>query len=105
MTPRPVMIWCPFADEHQAAEAARTLLDESLIACANILAPMRSLYRWDGALGEGVETGAIFKTNSDRQAAAIARLAELHPYDEPAVLAWACDAAPGTSAWLAKLGA
>lgn len=105
MTAHPVMIWCPFATEQDAADAARALLDESLIACANILAPMRSLYRWDGDLDEGVETGAIFKTNSDRQAAAIARLVDLHPYDEPAVLAWACDAAPGTSAWLAKVGA
>ena len=99
------MIWCPFADEDSAAEAARCLIDEHLVACANILAPMRSLYRWDSALGEGPETGVVFKTDSSVLEQAQARLAELHPYDEPAILAWHCDAAPGTAAWLAKLGA
>lgn len=99
------MIWCPFADEASAARAADILLDENLIACANILAPMRSLYRWGGERGEGTETGALFKTNSERREDAMARLAEIHPYDEPAILAWACDGAPGTVDWLEKVGA
>ena len=98
------MIWCPFADEASAAKVADHLLDEELIACANILAPMRSLYRWDGERGEGSETGVIFKTDTSVLDRALARLAELHPYDEPAILSWRCDAAPETAAWLAKLG-
>lgn len=98
------MIWCPFADEASAAEVAGQLLDERLVACANILAPMRSLYRWQGERGEGRETGTIFKTDTKALEAAKSRLAQLHPYDEPAILAWECDAAPGTAAWLAKVG-
>ena len=98
------MIWCPFADEESAAKVADRLLDEELIACANILAPMRSLYRWNGERGEGKETGVIFKTDTSILDRTQARLAELHPYDEPAILSWRCDAAPGTAAWLAKLG-
>ncbi|GGA12721.1 divalent ion tolerance protein CutA [Blastomonas marina] len=99
------MIWCPFADEESAASAAGILLDEELVACANILPPMRSLYRWDGKRGEGRETGVLFKTDGDRRDAAMARLAEVHPYDEPAIMSWACDAAPGTAQWLARAGA
>lgn len=98
------MIWCPFADEESAVRAADTLLDEELVACANILAPMRSLYRWDGKRGEGREIGVLFKTDDDRRESAMARLAAVHPYDEPAILAWTCDAAPGTAEWLAKAG-
>lgn len=105
MSARPVMIWCPFADEESAAQVAEILLGESLVACANILAPMRSLYRWDGERGEAVETGVIFKTNSKQQASAVARLADIHPYDDPAILAWECETAPATAAWLAKMGA
>jgi periplasmic divalent cation tolerance protein len=105
VTARPVMIWCPFADDGSGAQAADTLLDEHLVACANILAPMRSLYRWDGERGEDTETGVLFKTDSERRDAVMARLAEIHPYGEPAILAWECDAAPGTVAWLAKMGA
>ena len=47
----------------------------------------------------------LFKTNGAAIDAAIDRLRELHPYEEPAILGWHCDAAaPGTAAWLAALG-
>jgi periplasmic divalent cation tolerance protein len=37
--------------------------------------------------------------------AATVRLADLHPYEEPAIVGWECDAAaPATTAWLAALG-
>lgn len=38
------MIWCPFPDRDHARSVAKTLLEENLIACANILGPMESLY-------------------------------------------------------------
>lgn len=98
------LIWCPFPDPAAAERVASQLLDERLIACANILPEMRSLYRWNGERGEAVECGVLFKTNCAGLAAAVDRLAALHPYDEPAVLAWRCDAAPATAAWLERLG-
>lgn len=98
------LIWCPFPDENAAAEAAYTLLSEKLIACANILAPVRSLYEWDGKRVDERETAALFKTDARLLDAAVARLAELHPYDTPAVLGWRCEgASPATAAWLAGL--
>lgn len=101
----PALVWCPFPDVAAAEAAASALLDAGLIACANILPPMRSLYKWQGERHAGNEVGVLFKTNTAQLQAAIARLAELHPYDEPAILGWHCDAAaPGTSAWLATLG-
>jgi periplasmic divalent cation tolerance protein len=101
----PALVWCPFPDAGSAAAAADILLDESLIACANILPGMRSLYVWRGERGESSEAGAIFKTNAQQLPALTARLAELHPYEEPAILGWRCDAgAPATIEWLAELG-
>ena len=98
------LIWCPFADEASAAAAARQLLDERLIACANILAPMRSLYVWDGERGEAAEVGVLFKTDASALDRATARLAEIHPYDAPAVLGWRADtAAKPTAEWLRSL--
>ena len=95
------LIWCPFADEASAADAAGTLLDEGLVACANILPPMRSLYRWQGQRGEARECAALFKTAAPLLDAAVARLAAIHPYEAPAVLGWQADAvAPATAAWL-----
>ena len=97
------LIWCPFPDEDSAAAAASTLLDEGLIACANLLPAMRSLYVWRGERGDAREIGALLKTRADRLDTALARLVELHPYETPAALAWCCDAAaPATLDWLAE---
>ena len=98
------LIWSPFADQASAEAAAACLLDEGLIACANILPAMRSLYIWQGERGEGSECGVLFKTDAALLDAAIARLALIHPYDTPAIAGWRCDvAAPATLAWLGSL--
>lgn len=95
------LIWCPFADEASAAEVAGRLLDEGLIACANILPGMRSLYVWKGERGESTECGALLKTDASLLGDAVERLTAIHPYDAPAVIGWRCDtASPATLAWL-----
>ena len=95
------LIWCPFADEEAAAAAARQLLDERLVACANILPPMRSIYAWQGEVHENREVGVLFKTDAALLERATARLAAIHPYDAPAVLGWKADAAAAATAeWL-----
>ena len=102
--PAPALIWCPFPDNDSAVAAADCLLDEGLIACANLLPGVQSRYIWRGERGVGQEVGALLKTNADLLAPAIARLSALHPYDEPAILGWRCDsAAPATAAWLGAL--
>src|SRR5690606_11120175 len=87
------LIWSPFADEETAAATAATLLDEGLVACANILPPMRSIYVWNGELVERREVGVLFKTDAALLDRATARLAEIHPYEAPAVLGWRTDTA------------
>ena len=100
----PALIWSPFADLESAEAAANRLLDEGLVACVNILPAVRSLYTWNGERGGGEECGALFKTDAALLDAAIARLAEIHPYEVPAITGWLCDAAaPATAAWLGSL--
>ena len=100
----PALIWCPFGSEESAAAVATTLLDEGLVACANILPPMRSLFVWNGMRDEARESGVLFKTDAALLERAIERVAELHPYDEPAIIGWRADAAfAGTRDWLAGL--
>jgi periplasmic divalent cation tolerance protein len=104
--PVAALVWCPFPDAPAAEAAAGTLLDEGLIACANILPGMRSLYVWQGERHAEDEIGVLFKTTAALLDSVIGRLGELHPYDEPAILGWRCDAAaPGTAGWLAGLKA
>lgn len=100
----PALIWCPFPDRDSAANAARTLLDEKLIACANIVPAMLSLFEWNGERGEQEEAGMLLKTDAALLDQAIARLASLHPYELPAIAGWRCDAASApTIAWLGSL--
>jgi periplasmic divalent cation tolerance protein len=100
----PALIWCPFPDGDSAARVAKTLLDEKLIVCVNIMRGMLSLYEWKGERGEDEEAGALFKTDAALLDRAIARMGELHPYAQPAILGWQCDAASqATAAWLAGL--
>lgn len=95
------LIWCPFPDEAAARLVANTLLDERLIACANILGSMTSLFDWNGGREEAQETGVIFKTQASLVDRAVARLAALHPYETPAIVGWRCDAAAlATLTWL-----
>ncbi|OBV10796.1 divalent-cation tolerance protein CutA [Erythrobacter dokdonensis] len=95
------LIWCPFPDREAARAIAGQLLDERLVACANIIGEVESLFVWQGTQGTGSETGVLFKTTAARLNEAVARLGKLHPYDTPAVIGWRCDAAhPATLTWL-----
>lgn len=62
---------------------ARTLVDERLAACVNLLAPMTSFYRWEGTVERDVERQLIVKTTRDRVLAIQERLAQLHSYELP----------------------
>ena len=98
------LAWCPFPDIETARAAAKTMLDERLIACANILPPIESVFEWDGEISEASEIAVLFKTTSERLDQLVIRLGECHPYDTPAVIGWRCDAAyPQTLAWLERI--
>jgi len=98
------LIWSPFASEEDAAKAAAQLIDEGMIACANILPGVRSLYVWNGERGDSRECGALFKTTAELLDKAVARLAEIHPYETPAIAGWRANAVPpSTAAWLEEL--
>lgn len=100
----PALIWCPFPDEESALAAINSLLDERLAACANIIPAIRSLFEWNGERSETRETGVVLKTDAALLESAIRRLGDLHPYDEPAIIGWRCDATTaGTAAWLGAL--
>jgi periplasmic divalent cation tolerance protein len=95
------LVWCPFPDSESARAAADALLDEGLIACANILGTIESRFVWQGARSVGSEVGVLFKTTAGALEEAVERLGALHPYEAPAILGWGVDAAhPATLAWL-----
>ena len=98
------LVWCPYPDAESARAAAGVLLDEGLIACANILGAIESHFVWGGARASGGEVGVLFKTTAERLDDVVERLGALHPYDTPAIIGWHVDGArPATLAWLAGI--
>ncbi len=72
-----------FPTAERAGEVARTLVDEGLVACVNIVPGVRSIYRWKGEVCDDSEVLCVVKTRSDRLEALRARLVALHPYEVP----------------------
>lgn len=101
--PKAALIYTPLPDAQTARAIAGTLLDEGLVACANILGPVESVFQWNGEIETATESAVLFKTTQDVMDRAIERLGALHPYETPAIVATICDAAhPGTLEWLAQ---
>lgn len=82
-------------DETKAAEIARRLVEERLIACANIFPRVRSIYRWEGKVSDEAETMVMMKIDASRFERVKDRILELHPYGVPEVLALDVDAGNG----------
>lgn len=84
-------VYAVFANAEEAERIGRTVIEEQLAACVNILSPVRSIYRWKGAIETADEVAAIFKTHHWKADALIARIAALHSYDVPCVVSWPID--------------
>ena len=81
-------VYAVFASAEEADRIGRTVVEERLAACINILGPVRSIYRWKGAIETSDEVAAIFKTTDERAGLLITRIAALHSYDVPCITAW-----------------
>ena len=68
-----------------ARTISRTLLEEGLIACANLIPGMTSLYHWRGKIEESPEVILLLKTRATLAETVITRTRQLHPYDTPAI--------------------
>lgn len=69
-----------------AAAFARTLVEERLAACVNVIGPVKSIYRWHGAVAEDGEQQLVIKTTRAMLASLETRVAQLHPYELPEFL-------------------
>lgn len=97
------IVYAVFPSAGEAHDCCRTLLEESLVACANRFAPVISHYRWQGEIETSEEHPVIFKTRAELQQTVIDRIARLHRYDVPAVLAWPVSMAhPPFATWVAE---
>ena len=96
-----LIVFTAFASETDAARVARVLVEERLVACANLLPGARSIYRWKAAVNDEREVVVLMKTRKQDWTALLSRLHELHPYETPECIAVRIAAgAPKYMAWL-----
>ena len=74
-------------DRAAAEKLADTLIQKRVAACVNILAPCRSVYRWNGAVQHDEEHPVLIKTTRESYAALEAAIQEAHPYELPEIVA------------------
>jgi periplasmic divalent cation tolerance protein len=71
----------------EARRIGRALVEARLVAAANVVPGMRSIYRWEGRVREHDEAMLVAKTRAGLVDAAIETASSLHSYERPAILA------------------
>ena len=82
-----ILILVTASSETEAETIAKTLVEERLAACVNLVSPIRSIYRWEGKIADDREWLLVIKTQATRFAAVAARVTALHSYQVPEVIA------------------
>ncbi|MBI4804174.1 MAG: divalent-cation tolerance protein CutA [Desulfovibrio sp.] len=82
-----VFVYVTAKDRTEALAIGRTLVEERLVACVNVLDNVRSLYWWEGKVQEEDEALFVAKTRSELMEKVVARVKELHSYQVPCVVA------------------
>ena len=78
-------VYTTFPKLKEAKSVCEKLINEKLIACANIHPEMVSMYKWKGELEIGDEVSAILKTSPAKLSDLVHRLREIHPYEVPCI--------------------
>ena len=82
------VIYSTFANAEEAISVVSNLLENRLIACANLIDQVISVYRWQGGIQREKEVIMVAKTSEARVQEAIKILAELHSYQLPSITAY-----------------
>ena len=94
----PIVVLVTCGSEEEALKIANALVESRLAACANLVAPIRSIYRWEGKIWDEKEWLLIIKTQRQRYEELEKRVKSLHSYSVPEIISLAIG--EGSSAYL-----
>ena len=98
-----VVVLVTVASPEDARRIGRALVEARLAACANVVGPITSIYRWQGAVEEASEHLMLVKARATDFERVAARVRELHTYDVPEIIALPIrGGSPAYLAWLAE---
>jgi periplasmic divalent cation tolerance protein len=82
------IVFITAGSEEEAASIGKTLVEERLAACANIVPRIRSIYRWQGKIHDEQESLVILKTRTSQFDVVQNRIKELHSYEVPEIISF-----------------
>lgn len=85
MAPLFVYMTCP--DRAEAQKIASTLVEQRLVACANIMAAHEAVYQWKGKVESATEVAVVMKTRSDLFEDVKEAILKIHSYETPCIVA------------------
>ena len=80
------LVYVTAANQEEASHIARTLVENRLAACANVLGTIASYYWWKGDVVEDSEVSLLLKTRVDRVEALVEKVKANHSYECPCVI-------------------
>jgi len=89
-------------DEDVAQRLARSLVDQRLAACVQMLPRMRSFYRWQGKTEEAGEFLLQIKTSAGQAGHVTSWLTRHHPYELPEIVRFDGSASAAYAAWISE---
>lgn len=96
-----IVVLSTCGSEEEAGKLARSLVEQRVAACVNVIPRMRSYYRWKGEIESADEYLLVIKSSRVRMPALLAALEKEHSYEVPEVIALSVvDGAPSYLDWL-----
>ncbi|MFA5189077.1 MAG: divalent-cation tolerance protein CutA [Verrucomicrobiia bacterium] len=81
------VVFVTAASRREARRIARSLLEQRLVACANIIPDVESHYWWEGKIDHAREWLLVMKTRRSRFRAVERAVKQLHSYQVPEIIA------------------
>ncbi|MGB7574410.1 MAG: divalent-cation tolerance protein CutA [Thermodesulfobacteriota bacterium] len=82
----PIVVFVTCGSEEEALKIANALVESRLAACVNVVAPIRSIYRWEGRIWDEKEWLLIIKTQKNRFEELEKKIKSLHSYSVPEIV-------------------
>jgi periplasmic divalent cation tolerance protein len=82
-----IVVLSTCASEEEAEKLARSMVEQRLAACVNVVPKVRSFYRWKGAVESGDECLLVIKSSRERMPGILAYIEKAHSYEVPEVIA------------------
>jgi periplasmic divalent cation tolerance protein len=82
-----IIVFVTCGSEEEAIKISYALVEEHVAACVNLIAPIRSIYRWEGKIWDEKEWLLVIKTQEKKFDDLAKRVKSIHSYSVPEIIA------------------